>query len=601
MSSSCPWGREFPNLSQEKLTPEQKTWIANQIIEKKHPPKYFTEKYKLDNKLVSGWAKKVRKGQKLHSGKGQPAKITPSIERIIQERIENNVYMNQPNEIKEMLQELVDKDLEDRGLMPGIFRKLDKKTIERAKRSMGINSGNAEFTTNARADATASLRNLVSHAVQVFYQTNVRKVPPLLHLNADGSAFTVGYSSDNKVVVVFIKKEHPIPDAADKFRQVLPKKGEQKVGLYTVKIYAYVSAEGVAFPPIFIIQDETMEADDMDVHLVKGLGLGTNWDAYGYVVFMKSRCGHSKFYKWFFEEVHMKSVVDLKAYYNLPDTTATNLQIDGEDIQMSCLNDEALRAKLLDLNINVTKSFHSGTAISQPCDAGNMFRGSKKVNKHLRDGDIINLALLKRVQAVFKLHNSKMNPSEGQSSEGTRRGRKPKRTKGVTDAHAKMGAIGIMRVQYSFQASVTPRTISKSFKNTGNVPYDLKHIHSLMRSTASEKVGREEYDRIVACFPELVRRYGLQGELYETDYKDFDIREDKNPGTVPRDQRILRQRRSVNLTCPRVWDRLKEQAAEKEQRAMVAEREKVTRAVERKRKKEESEQKRAAKVARVAK
>jgi hypothetical protein len=34
---------------------------------------------------------------------------------------------------------------------------------------------------------------------------------------------------------------------------------------------------------------------------------------------------------------------------------------------------------------------------------------------------------------------------------------------------------------------------------------------------------------------------------------------------------------------------------------MVAEREKVTRAVERKRKKEESEQKRAAKVARVAK
>jgi hypothetical protein len=41
MSSSCPWGREFPNLSQEKLTPEQKTWIANQIIEKKHPPKIF--------------------------------------------------------------------------------------------------------------------------------------------------------------------------------------------------------------------------------------------------------------------------------------------------------------------------------------------------------------------------------------------------------------------------------------------------------------------------------------------------------------------------------------------------------------------------------
>jgi hypothetical protein len=50
-----------------------------------------------------------------------------------------------------------------------------------------------------------------------------------------------------------------------------------------------------------------------------------------------------------------------------------------------------------------------------------------------------------------------------------------------------------------------------------------------------------------------------------------------------------------------VVERLKEQAAEKEQRAVAAEREKVTRAVESKRKKEENEQKQAAKVARVAK
>ena len=201
---------------------------------------------------------------------------------------------------------------------------------------------------------------------------------------------------------------------------------------------------------------------------------------------------------------------------------------------------------------------------------------------------------------MLKLHNSKMNASEGQSSEARRRGRKPKRTKGVTDAHARMGAICIMRIQYSFQASCTPRTISKSLKNTGNVPYDLKHILSLMRSTASEKVGRKEYDSIAACFPELVRRYGPQGELYETDFDELGIREDRKAGTVPVGQRTLCQRRSVSLTCPRVVERLKEQAAEKEQRAMAAEREKVTRAVERKRKKEESAQKQATKVARVA-
>jgi len=79
------------------------------------------------------------------------------------------------------------------------------------------------------------------------------------------------------------------------------------------------------------------------------------------------------------------------------------------------------------------------------------------------------------------------------------------------------------------------------------------------------------------------------------------VRQGRKPGAVPVGQRTLCQRRSASLTCPRVVERLKEQAAEKEQRAVAAEREKVTRAVESKRKKEENEQKQAAKVARVAK
>ena len=256
---------------------------------------------------------------------------------------------------------------------------------------------------------------------------------------------------------------------------------------------------------------------------------------------------------------------------------------------------------LHDVNINVTKSFHSGTATTQPCDAGNMFKGSKKVNKHLREGDIINTALLKRVQAVFKLHNTTMNPPIEQPSGVKKREKKPKRAKGVSDAHAKMGAIGILRVQYSFQASCTPRTISRSFKKTGNVPFNLKHIFSLMRTTIAQRITKEEYTTIEACFPELVRRYGRQGELYESDFNELGIREDIKPGTVPRDLRVLCQRRSVNLTHRRVLERLEEQQLGKEQRAKVIEEEKVTRAVERKRKSEEKEQKKATKKPKVAK
>jgi hypothetical protein len=257
---------------------------------------------------VAFWAQKVRSGQKLRCSGGAPAKITAEIKRKVEEFVENDVYMKQPHEVEEKLQELVDKELENQGFVPGTFNKLDRKTIKRTKIELGLVSGNAEFTTTARADATASVRNVLSHAVQVCHQTEVRKVPRCLHLNADGSTFTVGYSADNKIEVIFIKKEQSTPDDADNYNQVLPKKGEHQMGLYTVKIYAYISAEGVAFDPVFIIQDDTVEADDTDVHEVSGLGLGTNWDSKGYIVFMKSRAGHAKFYKWFFEHIHIKSV-----------------------------------------------------------------------------------------------------------------------------------------------------------------------------------------------------------------------------------------------------------------------------------------------------
>ena len=59
--------------------------------------------------------------------------------------------------------------------------------------------------------------------------------------------------------------------------------------------------------------------------------------------------------------------------------------------------------------------------------------------------------------------------------------------------------------------------------------------------------------------------------------------------------------RSANLTHPRVRERLKEQAAEKEQRAIDIDNEKVTRAVAKKRRQDEKELKQATKKAKIAK
>ena len=88
--------------------------------------------------------------------------------------------------------------------------------------------------------------------------------------------------------------------------------------------------------------------------------------------------------------------------------------------QASLLRGEALQAEPLDLSVSVAKSFHGGTATSQPCDAGSTLRGSEAVRKHLRDGDTVSQALRRRAQAVLKLHSTEVISSEGQSSEEKR-------------------------------------------------------------------------------------------------------------------------------------------------------------------------------------
>ena len=78
-----------------------------------HPPKYSTEEYKLGSKLVSSWAKKVRAGKKLYSGKGAPSRVTPEVKREVEDFTESSVYLKQPHEATELLQKLVGKSLED--------------------------------------------------------------------------------------------------------------------------------------------------------------------------------------------------------------------------------------------------------------------------------------------------------------------------------------------------------------------------------------------------------------------------------------------------------------------------------------------------------
>lgn len=209
-----------------------------------------------------------------------------------------------------------------------------------------------------------------------------------------------------------------------------------------------------------------MNEEEMDLYKIKGLGLSTEAGSAGYyIIFMRSRDGNIKFFTWFIEEVVCPVVDNLKVFYELQPDDPTFLQLDGEPIHIQCFQQVSTIEKLKERNIDVGKSFHSGTAVTQPCDAGNLFRASKAVNKCLKETEIINEFVFKRVKNVFKEHNKKMNPV----TEPVVNASKKVKAKSLTPSHVKMGSTGIMRLQYSLEVAISQST--KYFKITGCFPY----------------------------------------------------------------------------------------------------------------------------------
>ena len=90
-----------------------------------------------------------------------------------------------------------------------------------------------------------------------------------------------------------------------------------------------------------------MSKEDIDVHVVFGLGNGIGLGSKGYVVFSKTRCANLKFYQWFNTTILLEFIKDLKAFRNLPFESITWFQLDGEAIQIECYQSanmlEALR------------------------------------------------------------------------------------------------------------------------------------------------------------------------------------------------------------------------------------------------------------------
>lgn len=111
--------------------------------------------------------------------------------------------------------------------------------------------------------------------------------------NADGSTFTVGYGM--KVTkVAKILQEDVKPDQSIK---VAPG-GDPVTGLFTIKMYTMMWANGFMCPPIFIIESKSLKRGTLDKYKVPGLGFGVDPASnYGWLIFTDDRSLSKDFYE----------------------------------------------------------------------------------------------------------------------------------------------------------------------------------------------------------------------------------------------------------------------------------------------------------------
>jgi hypothetical protein len=124
-----------------------------------------------------------------------------------------------------------------------------------------------------------------------------------LRSNVDGTCYTYGYEV-KKTKVAKVKVNQLIKGKSIK---VAPVANEPSTGLFTIKSYLLIFAEGIAGNPIYIIEDKGMDKGSYDKHKVPGMGFGVSpEDNYGWVIYTFDRSLTTEFNRRILIKLHLK-------------------------------------------------------------------------------------------------------------------------------------------------------------------------------------------------------------------------------------------------------------------------------------------------------
>lgn len=523
------------------------------------------EKCSVTANTVRKWLRNYAQGIVMHDGPGQPQCIsTEQLEKIAADAEIVPFDYTREEMLVKLCEARKSTDLANNKQFKYRFN-VCRKTALKLMKKAGLREGNAEIATTARAIATSDVYNFVSFAAMNKYMVETKKINEFLILNADGTQFEVGGRADHKVKVCRSIRKVRTGKGMKACQKKVKKGDNEGIVKYYIKYYLIISAGGVQADPIFILADENMAEDEMRVVKVPGLGVGTNLDNQGYVVFCKTRSANEKFYSWMMEFVLIPFINQIKKHYELDENEESWFQLDGEDVQLKPFESPRIMGLLKNSKIHVGKPPGSTTAVTQPCDRGNCFKGPKVTNRKINNKDVRNNTfMLRKLKELFDEHNKWLNSEErGDLRLLGKKKKKPTKcdkpgTIEFNPGHKGFAKFGLLRVQLALQYCMRPHMIRESFEQCGIVPFNPRLIMSNCRSS----IAPTDQGKILNSVAHLVDLFHNNGELFESDLDLLEISSNVDRGgKKPLDQAVLNRRRACILTHPALIAREKKLAS----------------------------------------
>ena len=526
------------------FTPEEKSFVGRHGINNNLNGKELAAKFKLPIRTAQRYLSDAVKGVTYHSSVGRPPLLNEFDKVLLKDLLSpEHPYQMPHTDFVVRVSQMAQNNKRARSDSFFIPTLPSKRSIKRVKDELGVKTANAEIKTQARSRELASKSNVIAYAALLGAVTPL--VPPELVLNTDATQFGTGTLMKEKEKVVYTG-----PRPTEGFKIAHREGDRQQSQIISIKWYTTLSAGGFGWHPVYIIQDDEMDAEDIDVQEVTGLGYVPMADNKGYVVFCKSRAGlNERFYKWHCKEILVPFVTFVRKVNSFSVSTPAYHQLDGEQNQIVAYTDESTVSILQANNIIQGKQNPSKTETEQPCDAGSVFKANKGTLKAVKDEDVqMDVELLKKLDAAFVKHRTDMRAKISDYV-------------GLPFPVTKNAKWGLLKIRYAHMQTMTSRLVTDGFKKVGMVPYCIDTIIN----NCTTKFTEAEYHQLIDALPRLVKIVRQRGQLTWADYLSvgIDLLDD-----VDKDAVSLAHKRCVILTNPNV---IAELAAAREAKAVAEE------------------------------